>query len=394
MNILSNRIRAKKSFFIILILTIFSFTSITFSLAEDPAWWNNDWAYREQITIVNAGSSVLVNFPTYVKVPYIEGMQTNYGDLRFTNAEGTLLLDYEIESYSVTHANIWVRIPELTVPNVSIWMYYGNGNAIYGQNPTGVWDSNYLLVQHLEEISGIATDSTFNSNNGTLQKVEQNVLGKVNGSVRFTLDNSYIDCGNSQSLNTPATLCLESWVNTANNNLTTKIAQKGDWDGQGLGQDKWQGWQGHIYFQDKGMTTLTWGKKLPQTNNWYYLVVTYDGSKMSLYVDGEKVAETEVIGAPKVSTRKFYIGSDSGSQKFFKGSIDEVRFSNIARSPDWIKQTYVMINDNSGHVGFGGTIPKPTPQEPHTQKELPMDQISRILGLGNSNSVGEILEDK
>jgi hypothetical protein len=378
----------------IISLVILTNLSMTFSLAEDPAWWNNDWAYREQITIVNVGSTTLTNFPAYVKVPYRDGMQTNYADLRFTNTEGTILLDYEIESYDAAYANLWIRIPELKVPNVSIWMYYGNLNSVSAQNPTGVWDSNYLLVQHLEESSGIATDSTSNSNNGTLQNVEQNVLGKVNGAVRFTQDSSYIDCGNSPSLNTPSTLCIESWVNTTNNNLTTKIAQKGDWDGHGLGQDKWQGWQGHIYFQGIGMKTLDWGKKLPQANSWYYLVVTYDGSKMSLFVDGEKVSETEVIGAPKVNARKFYIGSDSGSQKFFKGSIDEVRMSNVSRSPDWIKQTYVMINDNAGYVGFGGIIPKPTPQEPRIQKELPMDQISRILGLGSSRPIGEILEDK
>ena len=114
---------------------------------------------------------------------------------------------------------------------------------------------------------------------------------------------------------------------------------------------------------------------------------------MSLYVDGEKVAEKEVIGNPKVSTRKFYIGSDSGTQKFFKGTIDEVRLSNVSRGPGWIKQTYVMINDNAGYVGFGGKIPKPTPQEPHIQKELPMDQISRILGLGNSKSTGEVIDE-
>lgn len=386
--------RAKKSFFIMIVLIIFSFTSITFSVAEDQSWWNDDWAYREQIIIVNAGSSTLTNFPAYVNVPSRIGMQNNYNDIRFTNADGSLLLDYEIESYDAAHANIWIRIPELIVPNVSIWMYYGNSNVGSGQNPSAVWDSNYLLVQHLEETSGVAIDSTSNTNNGILQNVEQNILGKINGAVKFTLDSSYIDCGNSPSLNTPSTLSIESWANTANNSLTTKIAQKGDWDGQGIGQDKWQGWQGHIYFHDIGMKTLDWGKKLPQANSWYYLVVTYDGAKMTLYVDGERVAETEVIGTPKVSNRNFYIGSDAGSQKFFKGSIDEVRMSNIARGADWIKQTYVMINDNAGYVGFGGIIPKPTPQEPNAQKELPMEQISRILGIKSSRSIGGIIEDE
>ncbi|HOE93743.1 MAG TPA: DUF2341 domain-containing protein [Methanofastidiosum sp.] len=394
MSILPNRSRFKKLFFIIFMLSIFCFTSITFSLAEDPVWWDNDWGYREQIIIVNVGSSVLNNFPAYVKVPYRVGMQKNYNDIRFTNADNTLLLDYEVESYDATHANVWIRIPELTNPNVSIWMYYGNGNAYSGGNPTNVWDSNYILVQHLEESSGIVSDSTSYGNNGIPQNVEQNVLGKINGSVRFNLDNSYIDCGNSQSLNPPVTLCLEAWANTSNNNLTAKISQKGDWDGYGIGQDKWQGWQGHIYFQDVGKISLDWGKKLPQTNTWYYIAVTYDGVKMNLYVDGEKVAETIVNKNPKSNNRNFYIGSDAGNQKFFKGGIDEIRMSNISRGPDWIKQTYVMVNNNSEYVGFGGIIPKSTPEKSLLKEKLPMDQISRILGLKSSKTHGGILYEE
>ena len=65
---------------------------------------------------------------------------------------------------------------------------------------------------------------------------------------------------------------------------------------------------------------------------------------------------------PKSNNRNFYIGSDAGNQKFFKGGIDEIRMSNISRGPDWIKQTYVMVNNNSEYVGFGGIIPRPTPE--------------------------------
>ena len=78
MRIISNRDRFKKAFFITIILIIFSFTSITFSIAEDQSWWDDDWGYREQIIIVNAGYSVLNNFPAYVKVPYKGEMQNNY----------------------------------------------------------------------------------------------------------------------------------------------------------------------------------------------------------------------------------------------------------------------------------------------------------------------------
>ena len=344
--------KVKKSFFILFILIVPSFTLLTFARADDPVWWNNDWAYRDKITIVNVGSTTLIDFPAFLKVPYRAGMQYDYDDLRFINADGTLLLDYEIEAHNAAQAEIWVRIPEFPVPNVSIWMYYGNDNATSGENPTGVWNSNYVMVQHLEEASGICTDSTSNNNNGVPNSVEQNITGRIDGADGFNIDASYIDFGNTPSLNTASAVTYESWITTSNNNLTTKIVQKGDWDGHGLGQDKWQGWQSHIYIQDKGSVKLDWGKKLPQANTWYYLTVTYDGSKMIFYVDGEKVAETDITGSLKINSRNVYVGSDGGTQKFFKGIIDEVRISKTARSADWIKQTYALIKDNPGNVGF------------------------------------------
>ena len=76
-----------------------------------------------------------------------------------------------------------------------------------------------------------------------------------------------------------------------------------------------------------------------------------------------------------------------------KGRIDEVRISNNVRSNDWIKQSYVMIVDNSGYVGFGGVTPKPKPV-PEIRKELPMEQIAKILNLNlPGRPVGEIIED-
>ena len=101
--------KVKKSFFILFILIISSFTLLTFSRADDPVWWNNDWAYRDKITIVNAGFTTLIEFPAFLKVPYRAGMQSDYDDLRFINADGTLLLDYEIEAHNTAQAEIWVE---------------------------------------------------------------------------------------------------------------------------------------------------------------------------------------------------------------------------------------------------------------------------------------------
>jgi biopolymer transport protein ExbB len=180
-------------FFVLIISTVllmpFSILTINPILADN--WWNNDWAYREQITIGNAGSTILTNYPAYIVVPYQVGMQTDYDDLRFTNADSTLVLDYEIEYFDATNAHIWIRIPSVAVPNVSIWMYYGNNAITSGQNPTGVWDSNHVGVWHMSETFGTVFDSTINNIDGTpFNGVNQNINGAIDGADSFNRNNS------------------------------------------------------------------------------------------------------------------------------------------------------------------------------------------------------------
>lgn len=62
--------------------------------------------------------------------------------------------------------------------------------------------------------------------------------------------------------------------------------------------------------------------------------MTYDGSALRLYVDGvEKNNNESISGSLKVNSRDFRIGSSSSTgDKYFNGTIDEVRFSASARS--------------------------------------------------------------
>jgi len=96
------------------------------------------------ITIGNAGTSTLTNFPAYINLTYDSDMQSDYIDLRFYNAscgnDGSLM-DYEIESYTGTNAHIWTRIPSLPTAGTVISVYYMNDTAVSsGENAAGVWE--------------------------------------------------------------------------------------------------------------------------------------------------------------------------------------------------------------------------------------------------------------
>lgn len=70
-----------------------------------------------------------------------------------SDAEGTTILDHEIESYSPTTGafTAWVRIPTLSAStDTTIYMFYGNSNISASQErASSVWDSNFKFVAHL-----------------------------------------------------------------------------------------------------------------------------------------------------------------------------------------------------------------------------------------------------
>ena len=392
----------------IVLLMPLSILNINPIFADD--WWNNDWIYREQITIGNAGTTTLINFPAYIVVPYQAGMQTDYDDLRFTNTDGTVVLDYEMEYFDASNACIWIKIPSLAVPNVSIWMYYGNNAVASGQNATGVWDSNHIGVWHMPETSGAVFDSTVNNIDGTpLNGVNQNINGVVDGADSFNRNNSqYINLGRSDLH--LLSLTVSAWVYMTSSGGTDKqIISKGhrdsntEWELKAIPQEN--GGRDFITFRfwvnNSARGVVSTSPIL--TGQWYYLVGTYNASatnnNFNLYINGVlDNANTNLT--PKVQTdANLSIGAvhsqsmNPNHLQYWDGILDEVRISDISRSPDWIKQSYSMVNDQRGYVAFGGAIPKPNPPIPQIKRELPMDQISRILGIGNPKPTGEFLNE-
>jgi hypothetical protein len=119
-------------------------------------WWNPDWKYRKTITInhlkVNA---TLTDFPVLISLtdPDLASKAQNDGrDIVFTDSS-LVKLDHEIESYDHSMGKLiaWVQANVSSTLDTVLQMYYGNPSASNQQNPTGVWDSNYVMVQHLSE---------------------------------------------------------------------------------------------------------------------------------------------------------------------------------------------------------------------------------------------------
>ena len=73
---------------------------------------------------------------------------------------------------------------------------------------------------------------------------------------------------------------------------------------------------------------------------WYFIVGTYDGSTIALYVDGEPIDSKPATGAMKDYGKTVRVGRFSGLNYYLPGTIDEVRIYDRALTPDEITWLY------------------------------------------------------
>jgi hypothetical protein len=93
-------------------------------------------------------------------------------------------------------------------------------------------------------------------------------------------------------------------------------------------------------------TNITNGTPVPttNTNEWYHVAGTYDGSAMRLFIDGELVSTAQISGTVEYqnSASPVYIGMNGSGAgtPYFDGLIDDTRIYNRALSVAEVQQLY------------------------------------------------------
>ncbi len=339
-------------------------TGSPFNVNHRPkySWYDPNWQYRKQITFTSdtnkIPSSGLTNFPVLISItdPDLSSKaQTNGNDILFTDSDGITKLDHEIESYDSSTGKLeaWVRIPTLT-PGKTIYMYYGNPSATNQQNPTAVWDSNFVMVQHLQETgTAIRQDSTSNNNDGTPYNGVSDSQGIIDGADSFDGVDDYIKVTNNSSLN-PAQITVELFVklDVHNDGNIRYIIEKwaGGWGPGWYIRDRGNGNFQAVYYNGSTYTALL--QAPTAVNQWIYLATTHTGSEAKLYKNGV-LQDSDLTTTLDNDVSDLYIGARDGISELLDGTIDEVRISNIARSPEWIKASYETMANPSTFFSLG-----------------------------------------
>ncbi|MFX1455874.1 MAG: DUF2341 domain-containing protein [Promethearchaeota archaeon] len=348
------------------------------------------FTYYKTITIDHTqviGSGSHINFPVLISIIDTDlkyHSQPDGDDIAFSM--GGDWLNHEIElfdqSYSGTQAQLitWVNIPFLsTSTNTTITMYYGNSTMTSQENPSSVWNSNYVGIWHLNDNpGGTVYDSTSYNNDGyTTGSMSSSdlVSCKVgNGYELDGVDDMIIipDSASLDSVNDEGTLSLWlNWVDpsagryqrvmTTSNRFElnptpppTYLQTEGfEWAVQPDGDN---------FFYPYGGNSINYNLATnPFTNSyWHYVVVTLKFSTRSvkIYLDGTSLvfsienvpAQWSVLASP---ADWLWGGNNiiSGSQ--FEGKFDEIRVSNVEKSANWISTEYNNQYDPSSFYSLG-----------------------------------------
>ena len=325
----------------------------------DP-WWESDWDYYKQITIdsIDQVDATLTNFPILVNITdsdLASKALDNGSDIAFTLIDNSTQLNHEIESFDGgTGALVaWVNVTSLSHDSdLVINMYYGNVGASNQQNPTGTWDSNYIRVYHMDDLTTSTIDDSTETSDGTKLSANNPLKysdGIVDDGQDFSSD--YIIFGGIEDI--PPDYTVEFWAspdNIADSNGAIFITVP-PYFAFGFYVTADEIIIGNSAFR-KGFDDIS----AYLTNDvWNYWTGVVDASNdMDLYRDGKLMVLDDVVNYfssfdyDRMGCRDSSATDGTNTlSRYLDGKLDEVRISDILRSADWINTCYNTVNNAS-----------------------------------------------
>jgi hypothetical protein len=231
---------------------------------------------------------------------------------------------------------------------------------------TGLTMPDDSLVLHLtfdEGAGDIVIDDSIYENSGELMGSPKWVDGKFGKALEFDGGGDSVEIPNSDSLCMTQSITMSMWVKT-----------------QGLGEVKqagiekggWEVGEYSIYPVYEGGTVVQFFDLPPacgdagirgsgiNDDQWHYLVGTWDGETISLYIDGELDTSGNCAGELQKNNKSLHIGSRLGGleaePRALNGIVDEVRIYNRALTQDEIKKDMETFGEISVNTSKNLTI--------------------------------------
>ena len=309
----------------------------------------SEWKHSGSVVVITtpeganlaAGTSV-ADFPLLVRLhreSFDFSQALPHGDdLRFATSNG-VPLPYQIEEWAAEHgeAAVWVRVPKIEGnARQELRLFWGNTQAKSESSGASVFGSTngYVSVWHLGK--SIA-DST-----GTLESedVRTTVVPGMIGAARHLSGGQGIYSGDDITVLPAgsASHTTQAWFRAEKPNAT--IIGWGNEQAQGKVVMQFRS-PPHVnmdcYFSDGNVRS----ERQLAIGDWIHVAHTYKPGDSRLYVngvlDGSRQQRASALNIR--SPARLWLGGWYNNYSFV-GDLDEVRVSNVMRSPEWLRLEY------------------------------------------------------
>ena len=226
--------------------------------------------------------------------------------------------------------------------------------AVLASGPLGYWRlddaSPATCVRDASgnNLTGLAGAGVAANQPGALGSDPDTALG-------FNGTTGYVSLGDPSALQ-PQQVSVEAWVNTTSTpgSLNTIVRKRGYGYDLYLNQNGTPGF--NIIDSNVNVYTVT-GATSVADGHWHYLVGTYNGSQVCLYVDGVAAGQCRTAGTIYYSSDMVAIGRDGGyAGNYFTGRIDEVAIYGRALSAAEAQAHYAVAVATMGLIQATGAM--------------------------------------
>jgi len=340
------------------LVTLLSFIVLSVLFPQQvKAWWNDDWAYRQLLTIDATQSGVALRDRAF-DVPVIvrlhggnftfDALKADGGDIRIISEDDRTPLSFSIERFEKESgiAIIRVLVPAIEPgKRTNLWIYYGNGEAKTASDRTAVRDRLTVLSFNFEQMGAALADTTAFGNNAGRLNAKPTSGGAVGDAAAFTTG-SFIEVPASPSLQFARAggFTLSGWVRVESA-ADMPIAMIGDTILVSVA-----GGRLVASIAQPGGTTVELDGGPLAPGGWRHIALTIGPQTATLFVNGEEKASATAPNALPAGG-VVLLGSETGSG--LNGGIDEFELHKAVRAAEWLRAA-ALGNGPEGRLAIVG----------------------------------------
>lgn len=216
--------------------------------------------------------------------------------------------------------------------------FLGTVNGSSDANDPEWFISESLIASY--DFSGNVNDKSGNGHNGLASggSFTKDRFGNGENAYSFNGENDYINLGNSSLFNFTDAMTISLWVKGNSGEAYGSLIRKGQYSWSMVRENLTD----KVHFGADGINVGLTSKSIVFDGSWHYLVGTYNGSTLKLFVDGVLDTSSAAEGTIIANATEVWIGGNSQDQNFgnFGGVIDDIQLYNYAISEENVADFY------------------------------------------------------